>query len=189
MKRARPVSASSDASPAVTREIAIANRHPRLRLDRRAVERAIQILDAEHSAIAIRQSAIPSGELSLVFLTDAALAQLHANFLDDPTTTDVITFEGDPALGTAGEICVSADTAAAYARNHGRPFSEELTLYLVHGWLHLAGYDDLEPAINRAMRRAEARAMRVLARAGAVPAFSLRTRRYIAGLRALARFS
>jgi probable rRNA maturation factor len=157
------------------REISIANRHPKLRLDRRAVTRAIATLDANATAIGLRPSSIPAGELSLVFLTDAALAQLHADFLADPSTTDVITFAGDPALGSAGEICVSVDTAAAYARAHDRDFSAELTLYLVHGWLHLAGHDDLQPAKKRAMRRAEARAMRVLERADALPKLALRS--------------
>jgi len=156
------------------RDVSIANRHPRLRLDRKAVARAVALLDAHHPAIAPGRPPFPPGELSLVFLTDPALASLHGKFLADPTTTDVITFEGEPALGTAGEICVSADTAAAYARRHRRDFSTELTLYVVHGWLHLAGYDDLVPAKKRAMRRAEARALRLLSRAGAKPQFSLR---------------
>jgi probable rRNA maturation factor len=159
------------------RDLAIANRHPRLRLDRPAVQRLFVLLETHRTAIVGRRARGSEGELSLVFLTDAALAGLHAEFLDDPTTTDVITFEGDPALGSAGEICVSADTAAAYAQTHGRDFSAELTLYLVHGWLHLAGHDDLVPAKKRAMRRAEARAMRVVTRAGAVPRFVLRQRR------------
>ena len=156
------------------REVSIANRHPRLQLDRRAVARVIALLDANHRAIALGLPPFPTGELSLVFLTDPALAALHAEFLDDPATTDVITFAGNPALGSAGEICVSADTAVAYARRHRRDFSTELTLYVIHGWLHLAGYDDLVPAKKRAMRRAEARALRVLTRAGALPKFSLR---------------
>lgn len=156
--------------------LAIANRHPRLRIDRAAVQRLFDLLETHRAAIVGRRTATERGELSLVFLTDAALARLHSAFLDDPTTTDVITFEGNPALGSAGEICVSADTAAAYAQDHGRDFSAELTLYLVHGWLHLAGHDDLEPAKKRAMRRAEARAMRVVTRAGAVPRFALRSR-------------
>jgi probable rRNA maturation factor len=160
------------------REIAIANRHPRLRLDRRAVIRVIQMLDAQHAALATRHSAIDSPhELSIVFLTDAALTQLHAEFLNDPTTTDVITFEGNSALGIAGEICVSVDTAAAFAREHGRDFAAELTLYIVHGWLHLAGHEDLSPAKKRVMRRAEARAMRILERARAVPRFLLKSKR------------
>ena len=156
------------------REIAIANRHPRLRLNRAAVTQLVTTLDAAHTTFAIRDPAFLSGELSLVFLPDADLAQLHADFLGDPSPTDVITFAGDPLLGSAGEICVSADTAARYARQHHRDFSGELTLYLVHGWLHLAGYDDLEPARKRVMRRAEARALRLLARDGIQPQFSLR---------------
>ena len=157
------------------RTVEIANRHPRLRFDRRAVVRLIHALDEKFPAPAPRRFlACPAGELSLVFLTDPALAKLHGDFLDDPSPTDVITFEGDPASGHAGEICVSVDTAAAYATKHRRDFAAELTLYLVHGWLHLAGYDDLAPARKRVMRRAEARAMRLLAAdPGSAPGFRL----------------
>jgi probable rRNA maturation factor len=114
--------------------------------------------------------------------------------MDDPTATDVITFEGDAAAGLAGEICVSADTAARYVEGprpcgpRGRQarsrlagtralqaaFSTELTLYVVHGWLHLAGYDDLQPAKKRRMRAAEKRALALLRATKAVPAFRLR---------------
>ncbi len=156
------MSAKSAPRPAAApaRSVVIANRHPRLRLDRRALTRAVQVLDTEFPKSRIPRC--PPGELSLVFLTDPALAQLHATFLADPTTTDVITFEGDPALGVAGEVCVSVDTAAAYAKQHRRDFATELLLYVVHGWLHLAGYDDLRPAKKRIMRRAESRALRLL---------------------------
>jgi probable rRNA maturation factor len=191
------------------REILIANRHPRLRLDRDAVARVIHTLDAHAaqlrpqvrvsarparspSALGLSPSsfpAVPAGELSLVFLTDPALAQLHADFLADPTPTDVITFTGDPAAGTAGEICLSADAALRQVSSTNRRLSSvvsakegpspialstELTLYLVHGWLHLAGYDDLQPVKKRAMRRAEARAMKILRAAKALPRFVLR---------------
>lgn len=163
----------------MSRPVSIANHHPRLRLDRRTVTAAIHALDTHHAVLATEASKLGdgAGELSLVFLTDAALAKLHAEFLDDPTTTDVITFEGDPAFGSAGEICVSVDTAAEYARAHRRDFANELTLYVVHGWLHLAGHDDLVPVKKRAMRRAEARAMRLLAAARALPSFALRAAR------------
>ncbi len=159
----------------IERTVSISNRHPRLRFNRTAVLAIIATLDARRDLF---RGGCPAGELSLAFLTDRALAQLHAEFLDDPTTTDVITFEGDaaaglpPGTGSAGEICVSADTAAAYAREHGRDFSSELTLYVVHGWLHLAGYDDLQPAKKREMRRAEARAMKLLS--DLRPRFTLR---------------
>lgn len=159
--------------------ILIANRYARLRIKQSEVKRVIHLLDANSAALGVPASCIPRGELSLVFLTDRALAELHANFLDDPTTTDVITFEGEsgPELPenarTAGEICVSVDTAVTYAREHGHDFSTELTLYLVHGWLHLAGFDDLVPAKKRVMRRAEARALKVLQQAKAMPRFRL----------------
>jgi probable rRNA maturation factor len=162
------------------RAVVIANHHPRLRLDRRALVHAVHVLDA-HAAKFL--GGPPPGELSLVFLTDPALAKLHADFLDDPTITDVITFEGDSTAGLAGEVCVSADAALRQtsalsspvrqaqgprALSRGQPsalsFSTELLLYVVHGWLHLAGYDDLVPAKKRAMRRAEARAMELLRR-------------------------
>lgn len=156
------------------RHVAIHNGHPRLRLPRAATVRAIRALDAAANAIRVSSTDFLAGELSLVFLTDAALAALHGDFLGDPSRTDVITFAGDPGAGQAGEICVSVDTAAAYARTHRGKFAEELTLYLVHGWLHLAGYDDLAPAKKRRMRAAERRALGVLRRTGAVPPFALR---------------
>jgi probable rRNA maturation factor len=185
------------------REVHLHNAHPRLKLDRRAVAKVIHTLDAHFSfteadlplltpaarktaeaqlasapsPLALRPSdfppAVPPGELSLAFLTDAALARIHDDFLDDPTTTDVITFEGNAALESAGEICVSADTAATFAATHGRDFSDELTLYVVHGWLHLAGYDDLKPAKKRRMRAAESRAMDLLREAKTLPRFKL----------------
>ena len=153
------------------RSTSIANQHRGLKIDRRAVETVIEILDRHAKQF---MGGCPGGELSLVFMTDKALARLHDDFLQDPSVTDVITFEGDPTLGTAGEICVSADRAAAYARENGREFSTELTLYLVHGWLHLAGYDDLQPHLKRRMRAAEARAMKLLQAADALPRFVLR---------------
>ena len=152
------------------RDVHLHRAHPRLRLDRRAVIRVIHLLDA---AAARFQGGPPEGELSLAFLTDPALAALHANFLGDPTPTDVITFEAQPGMGAAGEICVSADTARAFAQAKKLDFSRELTLYIVHGWLHLAGYDDLQPAKKRQMRAAEVLAMKLLDAADAVPVFSL----------------
>jgi probable rRNA maturation factor len=171
------------------REIAVANRHPRLRLDRRALVRALHHLDAHFRftaadlptlPLAARRRAkadscaAPSGELSVTFLTDPALAKLHADYLDDPATTDVITFEGDETLGHAGDICVSADTAVSYSKKHDKVFAEELLRYVIHGWLHLAGYDDLQPRKKRRMRAAEDRAIKLLRAADLLPAFALK---------------
>lgn len=152
------------------RAVHVHNAHPKLRLDRRAVVRVVHTLDTHATGFL---GGPGKGELSIAFLTDPALARLHADFLDDPTTTDVITFEGQPTLGSAGEICVSADTARTFAAQHGKDFSTELTLYVVHGWLHLAGYDDLQPMKKRRMRAAEGRALQLLTTAEAIPVFSL----------------
>ncbi len=180
----------------MTRDIDLHRAHPRLRLRTAEVTRVIFLLDTHFRYTAAdlptltpsarqraRQQArsalpaVPAGSLSLAFFTDAALARLHDDFLQDPTPTDVITFEGDPSFGAAGEVCVSADRAAAVAAAHGHDFATELTLYLVHGWLHLAGYDDLAPAKKRRMRAAEARALRLLQAHQAIPSFSLRPTR------------
>ena len=165
------------------RDVAIRNAHPRLRVPRAALANAIALLDENAGKFL---GGCPPGELSVVFLTDSSLAKIHADFMDDPTSTDVITFEGDVTAGLAGEICVSADTAWKYVegptpagpRSIRRStlqdtFAAELTLYVVHGWLHLAGYDDLQPAKKRRMRAAEARAMKLLRAAKAIPAFRL----------------
>lgn len=165
------------------RDVAIRNAHPRLTVPRAAVANAIALLDKNAEKFL---GGCPPGELSVVFLTDPALAKIHADFMGDPTATDVITFEGDAPTGLAGEICVSADTAWKYVEGPAPAgprsirrstlqdtFAAELTLYVVHGWLHLAGYDDLHPAKKRRMRAAEARAMKLLRAAEAIPAFRL----------------
>jgi probable rRNA maturation factor len=160
------------------RVVTIHNGHPGLRPDRRAAVALIHTLDAHAGKFL---GGCPPGELSLAFLTDAGLARLHADFLADPGVTDVITFAGDPAHGLAGEICVSADAAARQAcpepgrrtKASKNKFGDELTLYIVHGWLHLAGYDDLAPRAKRKMRSAEARALKLLRAAGHRPRFRL----------------
>lgn len=99
---------------------------------------------------------IPPGELSIAFLDDEEMVQLHADFLDDPTQTDVITFPGEAGEDSfAGEICVCIPQAEREAPKHGTSVAEEILLYLVHGWLHLAGHDDLSEAPRAAMRAAE----------------------------------
>lgn len=153
------------------RDVHVHVAHPRLKLDKRAVAAAIHELDGQAAKF---RGGCPDGELSIAFLTDKALARIHEDFLNDPSTTDVVTFEGNASLGSAGEICVSVDTAVSYADRHDNDFSDELTLYVVHGWLHLAGYDDLKPAKKRLMRAAEKRAMKVLSQGKALPKFALK---------------
>ncbi len=104
-------------------------------------------------------------------MDDAEIARLHQEFFNDPDPTDVITFEGSPEMEFAGEICISAEHALAYARRHDIDFSRELTLYLAHGYLHLCGFDDLDPAAKRKMRTAEKKALTVLENSHLIPDF------------------
>ena len=87
-------------------------------------------------------SALEEVEISLV--DDASIARVHAEYLNDPTATDVITFP-------YGEIIVSYETAARYAAQHAIPEPEELVRYIVHGLTHLHGYLDSTPAEREAL--------------------------------------
>lgn len=82
-------------------------------------------------------SELPVVEIAVV--DDETIARVHAEFLDDPSETDAITFP-------YGEILVSCDTAARYAQENGIDPQEELFRYMVHGLTHLHGYLDYEPA-------------------------------------------
>jgi probable rRNA maturation factor len=114
---------------------------------------------------------IRNGVLSIAFVTDAVIAQVHKTFMDDPSATDVITFPTDPKMNSAGEIIVSVDHALDRAKELNEPFSRELSLYLIHGWLHLAGYDDRSKKDRKAMRAAEQKAMTIVEQAAAVGNF------------------
>lgn len=87
-------------------------------------------------------SELPVVEIAVV--DDEAIARVHAEFLNDPTETDAITFQ-------YGEILVSCDTAARYAQTHGIDPEEELFRYMVHGLTHLHGYLDYEPDDREAL--------------------------------------
>ena len=75
-------------------------------------------------------------EIEISLLGEAAIARVHGEFLDDPTPTDVITFEH-------GEILIGVPIAAANARKFHHPVVYEVALCAIHGLLHLLGYDDL----------------------------------------------
>lgn len=133
-----------------------------------AEETAVRKMFAELDALPLCP---PAGELSVVIVTLAQMRELHERYLGDPSPTDVITFPGDESSEDAGEICVCAEIAARESAARGEAFAEELTLYLVHGWLHLAGLGDKTVAEGAAMRAAEEAARAHLRSAGRVPPF------------------
>lgn len=119
-------------------------------------------------------SAIPDGELSIAFLNEEMICQIHLDYLNDPTPTDVITFQGDSDFDIAGEICVSVDYAIESSKKRILPLNFEITLYLVHGWLHLAGYDDQSPNEQQKMRLMEKKLIDQIKISDKLPIFNIK---------------
>ncbi len=103
------------------------------------------------AAAARRFGGRPDLPVSLLLTDDAEIAALHGEFLGDPTPTDVITFPLDDGV----EIVVSVECARREARARGHAIRAELALYVVHGVLHVCGYDDIEARDRARMRAAE----------------------------------
>src|SRR5215471_7262627 len=95
-------------------------------------------------------------ELNEVFIwliSDRRMALLHRNFLGQSGPTDVMTFQH-------GEIFISVETARRHARAFGDSLVRELNLYIVHGLLHLHGFDDQTPAEVRRMKTTQEKILR-----------------------------
>ena len=110
-------------------------------------------------------------EVHVTVVDDRRIRALNARYLGTRRATDVLAFDlAGPGPGRLwGEVIVSAETAARQARRLRVPLAAELDLLVVHGLLHLAGYDDHDP---RRARRMHERAREILAgrSARAVPA-------------------
>jgi probable rRNA maturation factor len=103
-----------------------------------------------------------------VYLVGAAeMTRLNQTWLQHEGSTDVITFDytdpADPAR-LSGEIFVCVDEALAQATRFHTTWESELARYVVHGVLHLDGYDDQAVADRRRMKRQEHRLLRLLSR-------------------------
>lgn len=94
-------------------------------------------------------------EIEVSLTTDDEIAEVHAQFMNLPGATDVITFEH-------GEIVISVETAAANAKTFRKSLEEELGLYIIHGLLHLQGFDDLREEDARAMRQTQEKILRII---------------------------
>lgn len=101
----------------------------------------------------------PELEVSILLTDEAEIAAVHEEFMDDPTPTDVISFPLDEGV----DMVVSVERAQREARDRGHAFEAELALYIVHGILHVCGFDDIDAAARAAMREAE---QKVLAQLG-----------------------
>ncbi len=90
----------------------------------------------------------PNQEVSILLTGDMDIRRLNQEFRNIDQPTDVLSFpqnsEEDPAIPgetILGDIAVSLDTAKKQAQEHGLDFNEEIVLLLIHGILHLLGYD------------------------------------------------
>jgi probable rRNA maturation factor len=96
--------------------------------------------------------------LGVHFISAAEMARLNQTFLGHEGSTDVITFnhQEDPASPQLyGEIFISTDDALVHARRFRARWRSELARYLIHGVLHLEGFDDTTPAARRVMKLRE----------------------------------
>jgi probable rRNA maturation factor len=149
--------------------IAVVSRQRAMRVDRRRLIRLAQSV--------LRQEQVASAEISVAILDDREIHAVNRQFLNHDYPTDVISFVLDCRVdkvasgkspkndrrGTAkvidGEIVISAQTAVRNSASYGSDPQNELALYLVHGLLHICGYDDQTSIEKRLMRRREAEAL------------------------------
>ncbi len=103
----------------------------------------------------------PDAELAIVFIDEAAMEQLHVQWMDEPGPTDVLSFPMDELRpgsedhltppGLLGDIVVCPQVAIAQAETAGHSALEEMLLLVTHGVLHLLGFDHAEPDDEKEM--------------------------------------
>ncbi len=132
--------------------IQVQNAQRRLRVDlselRQFSERALQLVLSTPTRATSQLRRLAA--VSVILITDSRMAGLHRKFMHTEGATDVITFQH-------GEIFVSVETAQRNAARFGASNEEEIKLYIVHGLLHLHGFDDRTPAKSRSMQAAQKR--------------------------------
>lgn len=113
---------------------------------------------------AVTESACPGLlRVSLSFLSPERMAEINERHLGHHGPTDVICFDyrgagmPDEEDTPQVELFLCPAVAAREAAKRGLAYSRELTLYIVHGFLHAGGFDDLKPELKRRMRAAERR--------------------------------
>ena len=103
----------------------------------------------------------PLAELSVILVDEGAMERLHVQWMDEPGSTDVLSFpmdelrptpDGqDPEPGLLGDVVLCPAVARRQAAKAGHSEVAELQLLTTHGILHLLGYDHAEPAQEREM--------------------------------------
>lgn len=102
------------------------------------------------------QEGLKIDELSYIFCSDDYLLNINQQYLDHDTYTDIITFDLTDEKGVVnGEVYISVDRVADNAKKFKNTLEDELHRVIVHGLLHLIGYDDKNPAEKAGMREKE----------------------------------
>jgi len=98
----------------------------------------------------------------LVFVTDSYIRKLNRRYRNIDSKTDVLAFSMREGVGLSkkspilGDVIVSTETAKKEAKKRHIPIHKEVNLYIVHGILHLLGYNDEKPIDRKKMKRKEA---------------------------------
>ena len=124
--------------------VEISNWQQILVIDRNRLRKAIRhVLETEHQSEA---------SLSIALVDDLTITRLHEKFLGQRSPTDVLTFPlHEPDEPLMAEIIVSVETAVRQAHEHDVRPDDEVILYVIHGILHLCGYDDQTPNDSKRM--------------------------------------
>ena len=100
---------------------------------------------------------IKEAKISLAFVDNVTIHRLNKQFLNHDEPTDVMTFPlSNPGAKTLeGELVIGVEVALEQAQDRGHDVDSELCLYVIHGILHLCGYDDRTEKDTKEMRRME----------------------------------
>lgn len=145
--------------------------------DERCVEQAFLEFLEEVARRTLEEEGVAAADVRVAFVDDATIHDLNRRHLGHDDPTDVLSFllectsatgrVSDPhaPLGTGkqidGDVVISLETARRQAERFGWSPQDEATLYLVHGLLHLCGYDDGTPAEREAMQNRERELLRL----------------------------
>jgi len=145
-------------------DVLIANRQRTKKINARLLKRVVTELFAELE--------ITGAELGIHLVGAKEMARINRQFLRHEGSTDVITFDhaekrkakSGKQNDIHGELFICVDDAVKQAGEFKSSWPAEVVRYVVHGVLHLLGYDDLKPALRRTMKREENRLVRLLAK-------------------------
>src|SRR5512143_1271181 len=120
-----------------------------------------KLLEGAARATLEHESELPDIDLSIILADDARLHELNLNYLGVDAPTDVLSFpasETDPETGAhyIGDILISIPRAQAQADAAGHSLESEVQLLVVHGVLHLIGYDHAQAKEKARMWKAQA---------------------------------